>query len=98
NVFAFLVDLTRVGPHIRGIAPSGSVLPPVDHLRVTFNEPMDPSTFTTDRITSFTGPGGTIDVAGVAPVSGTNNTQFDVTFATQGTTGHYVMTIAAGIE
>jgi hypothetical protein len=73
-------------------------LPPIDHLRVIFNRPMDPSTFTTDRITRFTGPNGDIDVTAIVPVPGTRNTQFDITFAPQGTTGRYSMSIDAVMD
>jgi hypothetical protein len=84
-----------LGPQITSTTPSGlsPVLPPIDHLRVTFSRPMDPSTFTMDRITRFTGPNGDIDVAAIVPVPGTSNTQFDITFAPQGTTGRYSMSI-----
>src|SRR5262249_23888435 len=34
-----------------------------DHVRLTFNEPVDPNTLTTDQIVSFTGPAGPIDIS-----------------------------------
>jgi hypothetical protein len=68
----------------------------VDHVRVTFNESMNPDTFTPDLV-AFTGPGGAIAVAGVTPVDGSNNTQFDVGFDTQTVLGDYTMVIGPGI-
>jgi hypothetical protein len=67
-------------------------------VRVTFNEPMDPTTFTADQVV-FTGPGGsTIPVTSITPVAGTNNTQFDLGFAPQGKIGNYTMTIGPDVE
>jgi hypothetical protein len=69
----------------------------VNTIRVTFNEPMDPTTFTTDKVDYFTGPSGRIPVAGVTPVPGSNNTQFDITFAPQGAAGSYTLAIGPDI-
>jgi serine protease len=61
--------------------------------RVTFSEPIDPTTFTTSDIT-LTGPGGkAIAVTGVSAVAGTNGTQFDVTFPLQAATGTYTLVV-----
>ena len=64
--------------------------------RFTFDEAINPASFDASDV-SFTGPGGSIGVTGVAPVAGTGNTQFDVTFATQTTAGVYTMTIGPDI-
>jgi hypothetical protein len=92
----YTATFSLVGPLVASASPSGFVLPPVDHVRVTFNEPMDPATFTPNQV-SFTGPGGAIVVAGVTPVDGSNNTQFDVGFDTQTALGAYTMVIGPGI-
>jgi hypothetical protein len=92
----FAATFNIVGPMVISANPLGSVRPPVDHVRVTFNEPMNPATFTTGRVT-LTGPDGPIDVAGVTPVAGSNNTQFDVSFETQTVFGDYTMVIGPGI-
>jgi hypothetical protein len=65
--------------------------------RVTFNEPMDPRTFSPDRISLFTGPNGDIPVLGVIPVAGSDFTRFDIVFAPQTTAGSYSMIVDAGI-
>jgi hypothetical protein len=92
----FTATFNLVGPMVVSASPSGLVGPPVDHVRVTFNEPMDPATFTAAMVT-FTGPGGPIDVAAVTSVAGSNNTQFDVGFETQTVLGDYTMVIGPGI-
>jgi hypothetical protein len=91
----FAATFNIVGPMVISASP-GNVLPPVDHVRVTFNEPMNPATFTAGRVT-LTGPDGPIDVAGVTPVAGSNNTQFDVSFDAQTVLGDYTMVIGPGI-
>jgi hypothetical protein len=67
-------------------------------VRVIFDEQMDPTTFDPSDIDSFTGPGGSIAVTAVTPVSGTNNTQFDISFAQQITLGHYTMVMGPDIR
>jgi hypothetical protein len=93
----FRLTFNITGPVVVSVSPAGSHQPPVDHVRVTYNEPMNPDTFTTDLV-SLTGPDGSpIDVTGVQPVAGSNNTQFDVSFDAQTTLGAYAMVIAAGV-
>jgi hypothetical protein len=85
-------------PYITNSDPSGATAPGLDHLRVTFNTPMDPTTFTPAQIHSFTdATGQTIQVTGVVPVQGTNNTQFDITFDPQFALGAYTMVIGPDI-
>jgi hypothetical protein len=94
NVFKSLQLVAS--PLVVSTSPSGNVPPPVDHVRVTFNEPMNPDTFTPDLV-AFSGPDGAIAVAGVTPVDGSNNTQFDVGFDSQAGLGDYTMVIGPGI-
>jgi hypothetical protein len=77
---------------------SGIQVGSVDHIRLTFNEPVDPSTFTPDQVTSLVGPNGPIDITRVSVVPFTNNMQFDVFFDPQSTLGTYSYTIGPGIE
>ena len=69
-------------------APSG--------LRIGFDRPMSPATFTPDDVTSFNGPGGPVAVAGVTLVSGTNG-QFDITFPPLTTPGPYSLFVGPDI-
>src|SRR5262249_3579590 len=65
----------------------------VDHVRLTFNEPVNPASFTVSQVDSFTGPDGAIPVTGVSAVPFTNYIQFDVAFAPQSATGRYALVV-----
>ncbi len=95
----YTANFGLLGPRITASTPSSSFdVFPVDHVRVTFNEPMDPDSFTPDKIASFMGPDGPIDVTAVAAVDGSNNTQFDISFDPQDTIGTYTMVIGPDVE
>jgi methionine-rich copper-binding protein CopC len=94
----YIGHFTIVGPKIIASTPATNVYAPASSLRVTFNEPMDPATFTPAKVFSFSGPNGPIAVTGVVPVSGSNNTQFDIRFAAQTVTGVYQLLIGPNIR
>jgi hypothetical protein len=97
----YVVRFTLVGPRVTATTPSlisPDMFAPVATARVTFNEPMDPTSFTPAKISNFFGPRGPITVTGVTAVAGSNNTQFDIAFAAQGATGYYAMTIGPDIR
>src|SRR5262249_34369058 len=78
------------GPSVTHSAPlHATSLFPVDHVRLTFNVPMDPNTFTADQVVSFTGPSGDIPVTSITPVAGSNNMRFDLAFDPQAAEGTY---------
>jgi len=81
------------GPKITEYTPSGTVLGKTSHMDVTFNEPVNVATFTTDDA-SLAGPGGAVDPISVAHVSG--NT-FRISFPEQTATGAYAMTVGPSI-
>jgi hypothetical protein len=85
-----------VVPLVRAVTPSGALEPPVDHAVVTFDVPIDPATFTPSQVV-LTGPNGPIDVTDVTAVTGSNNTQFTVTFETQTDLGAYTLVVGPGI-
>lgn len=86
------------GPRVTAAAFSGSNANSLNKVRFTFNEAINPGTFTDADIASFTGPGGPISTSyTITAVSGSNNTQFDVTFTTQTAAGTYTMVIGPGI-
>src|SRR5262249_23928059 len=78
----YTAHFTIVGPRVTAHTPTGDNNLPgaVSVVTVTFNEPMDPSTFTPDKIASFTGPDGSHAILDVTPVDGSNNTQFQIRF------------------
>jgi hypothetical protein len=85
---------------VTGPAVVSRAFTPADHpttLRVTFNEPVDPASFTPDDV-SFQGPDGPVDVLAVTPVSGTNNTQFNIAFSQIATAGLYVVGISPAVR
>jgi hypothetical protein len=86
------------GPVVTSHTPNGTVPAPVDKMQVTFDRAINVSTFTTADIVSFNGPGGSIPVTGVAPVGGSGNTKFDISFAPQSAPGAYSMTLGPDIE
>lgn len=94
----FMAKFNVPGPHIIASTPPGLALGSVDHVRVTFSEPIDVSTFTPDKIASFTGPQGAIPVTGVSVVPFTGNTQFDIRFDPSGVLGSYSMVIGPDIR
>lgn len=89
------------GPKVTAANYSGQGSTQFDSVRITFDRAVDPNTFTTDDITSFTGPNGADllgAVTGVAGVANSNNTQFDVSFSTQTTPGGYALTFGPDVR
>jgi subtilisin family serine protease len=87
-----------VGPRVVSMTANGTGLQPATSVRVTFSEAIDPNTFTTADIVSFTRPGGTVTVTGIRAVAGSGNTQFDLTFASQTTPGTYQLVLGPDIR
>jgi subtilisin family serine protease/subtilisin-like proprotein convertase family protein len=87
------------GPRIVSSDPTGFKTGAIDHVRLQFSERIDPATFKKEEdIVSFTGPGGTVAITDVTPVAGSNDRQFDVTFATQSAEGLYSLVIGPDIS
>jgi subtilisin family serine protease len=80
------------GPRVSVSSPSGIAATPVSSVRLSFNEPV--LNFDATDITSFSGPGGSIAIIDVVPLTG--GRQFDITFATQTAEGAYTMVIGPG--
>jgi hypothetical protein len=95
----YTANFTIQGPKITASTPTGNANLPgaVSSIRVTFNQPMDPSTFGTGAV-SLTGPAGAITVNSVTPVAGSNNTQFDIGVNALGATGVYALTVGPDIQ
>ena len=83
-------------PYLVRATPAGEVLTAaVDTVSVTFDRPIDPSTFTPSQV-QFTGPDGPIAVDAVTPVDD-SGTRFNVTFAAQADDGSYSLVLGTGI-
>jgi hypothetical protein len=94
----YTATFTIEGARITSFVRSGAATTPPSNVRVTFDEPVDPNTFDPTQVTSFTDPNGNpITVNSVTPVSGSNNTQFDIGFDPQSVVGTYSMTIGPNI-
>jgi methionine-rich copper-binding protein CopC len=99
-----VLDLTPVtGPYVVVQSPAGTIFDTVGHLLVTFDTAIDPSTFTTARITSFTRTAGATQtdlstaLLAVTPVPGSGDKEFDVSFQVQSTTGAYRLTFGPDV-
>jgi subtilisin family serine protease/subtilisin-like proprotein convertase family protein len=93
------VELGESGPRVVDAQFRGSNPRMFDSVRLTFSEPIKPSSFTEDDIVEFTGPNGTISTSyTIVPVNGSNDTQFDILFAKQNRQGTYRMTVGPFIE
>ena len=90
-----VIDTT--GPRVITQSPTTTVLGSLDSVLVTFDEPIDPASFTVADVTSFVGPAGAISPTSVDPVSGTGNTQFVIRFPRQTAVGSYSLVIGPDI-
>ena len=86
-----------VGPLFASVEPSGLILDPFDHLRITFNEPVDASSFSLDDILSLTGPDGDIGPLALQSVAGSSNRVYEITFASQSAPGDYKLVVSPNI-
>jgi hypothetical protein len=93
------VPLSVAGPSVIALAPRGNTLAPVSSVRVRFDEEIDPTSFSADQVASFTDPNGNpVAVTGITPVAGSNNRQFDLTFAAQTVGGTYSLVLGPNIR
>jgi hypothetical protein len=89
------------GPKVVASSPSGTNHLPAEligSVTLTFNEPIDPPTFTPDKVFAFRGPSGFLPITAVTPVAGSNDTQFNVQFVPQPATGRYTMLVGPDIR
>src|SRR5262249_24935340 len=94
----YAVQFNIAGPQVTAAVPNSTTAGQAYRLRLSFNEPIDASSLTPDKVLSLTGPGGPVSVLGVAPVPNMNFPQFDVVFAPQTTAGTYTLTLSQHIK
>ncbi|NLE39155.1 MAG: hypothetical protein GX621_14120, partial [Pirellulaceae bacterium] len=83
-------------PRITGHTPSGTVPPPVDAVRLSFDRTMETTSFSlADDIVSFTGPQGTVTPTGFAWLDGGKT--LEITFTKQWKSGSYSLVIAPSV-
>jgi hypothetical protein len=86
-------------PQVLRTAVVGGPFVPFSSVRLTFNEPIDPTTFRPEQITQLTDPAGNaIPVTDVRAVDGSGNRQFDITFPSQAATGTYTLVVGPDIR
>nr|WP_286177679.1 S8 family serine peptidase [Rhodopirellula sp. JC639] len=83
------------GPRVIATAPDSTHSGPIDQIDVTFNEPIDPDSFTVEDVVTFTGPGGAIPVDDVVQL---NDDTYQIRFATQTEFGVYAYSIGPEIR
>ncbi|HYE02023.1 MAG TPA: Ig-like domain-containing protein [Phycisphaerales bacterium] len=89
-----LTSQPPTGLRVLSSSPSGTALPPVSYVDLTFNQGINGSTFTAADA-ALVGPGGTIDASAVSPVDG--NVTFRVSFPAQTVAGTYAVSIGPNI-
>ena len=87
------------GPQVISSSTVGSIAAPggLAGVTVTFNEEVNPATFTPSQVT-LTGPNGAIGGLTISPVAGSNDHQFTISFAGQTAPGTYTLTVGPDIE
>src|SRR5262249_51775589 len=93
----YTTTFALAAPRITGTNVESSILGPLSSIRVTFSKAIDPATFTLADLT-FTRGATAIPVTSISAVAGSNNTQFDINFATQSLPGNYALVIAADVR
>jgi serine protease len=89
---------TGTGPRVLSSTFSGNKTGQFDRVAVSFNQPMDATSFTGGGLT-LRGPNGTLGISAIIPISGTNNTQFVLMFAAnQSATGSYTVTVNSTVR
>ncbi len=91
NVVLNGLSVTWVGeditaPRVIGSTPEGDIEDRVDQITLTFNKPIDSSSFTTSDVVALSGPNGSIAVDAVNQLS---ENQFEIVFAEQSSGGDY---------
>jgi subtilisin-like proprotein convertase family protein len=89
--------LKPAGPRVLRSTPVGTVAGPVLALTFTFSTYMDPSSFSTASIDSFTGPGGSNLLSQIRSYGWTDRTHLKVYFWAQSAVGSYTMAIGPNI-
>ena len=89
------------GPYALPSTPGGSVTssPGFSSVQVSFNEEINPATFTAAQVT-LSGPGGVIPSGEVTvtPVSGSNDHEFQISFPGQTIAGTYTLKVGPSVQ
>jgi len=88
------------GPRVTGHTPTDLALGagPLNEITVTFNEAIDVSSFTSDDLVLKDPQGVEITPVAVAPVGGSGDTQFTLSFADRNVRGQYRLTVGPDVQ
>lgn len=88
-----------IGPKVLGLSPTqwAATNVTLNAATVTFDQPIDPATFTGADVALNSAQGFTVSNVTVLPVGGSGNTQFNVTFPDQTVRGVYQLIIGPDI-
>ncbi len=93
----FSLAAAPVPTHVVSSKGSGPSAYSLSTIQVTFNQGVNPSSFTTGDL-GLVGPNGSITITSVAVVSSTNNCTFNITFATQTAPGTYTLYVGTNAK
>lgn len=85
------------GPFVKSATPGIPASAGLSSVTVTFNEPVDPRTFSTAQVKKLTGPDGIIPVLAITSLDNTNNNVYQIVFPAQVKDGIYTITLSADI-
>ena len=87
------------GAYVTAATPNGTgnSTSPLSSVHLTFNEEINPATFTPSQVT-LTGPSGTISGVTVTAVAGSNDHQFLISFPSQTAGGTYTLKVGPDIQ
>ena len=96
---AFDLPPSLQSPRVLSQSPTGTVTSTISSVDFTFNQAMNPTSFSVaDDVDSFIGPGGADLQSSISGFSWLNgNTTLHVTFSTASANGHYTLTIGPNI-
>jgi subtilisin family serine protease len=88
-----------VGPRVTAATPSGADTSSsgLATVELTFNEEINPATFTASDVT-LRGPSGSIGGVSVAVVAGSNDHEFKISFPTQTAPGTYTLAVQPNLQ
>ncbi len=87
------------GPYVVSSTPTGAIAggSGLSSIQVTFNEEINPATFTPAQV-SLAGPLGSLSGISVAAVAGSNDHTFDITFPNQSASGAYTLEVGPDVQ
>ena len=100
DIWAMIIALDVVfagpdlsGPRVLSADPRGAAIGPADRIRLSFNEMIDPSSFTLTDVVLLDGPSGDTPLA----INSLGSGEFEVVFAPHNTPGTYRLAVGPGI-